>query len=294
MDNQVIYWVITINLTSLAINLTLLSIISSDKIKHPIWIFSIIFITKAAFSICGVHTLSNNWWYTLVIIFLEILFLLYFLFHLLQRNAGGLRFSTDLIQSLHYVDLQIAYISFLFKDRFPRPEIDSIIFQCLSFILNEMYNILRRNHRIIKGDNHIRLSILLTKQRGKFSVLCSHNIRPDIISKIENKLRHGANYKGIAGLAATQKKEVFIPNLSDPDNSETEAWIPLESGEEKVGSFYCYPILEGLGNKRGKTKAVICIDTKRQNQFKNETIMTLLIHYVTKIETLLYCLENEM
>jgi hypothetical protein len=124
-------------------------------------------------------------------------------------------------------------------------------------------------------------------------VLESHEIKTHHISLIEEKLSYGRKIAGIAGLAAERLKPVCINDLSDVRNRDTDYWVRIDT-EEKGGSIFCYPIINGKGDGKPNSEQVLMgvfsVSCERNDAFLCDSIPQVLDHYSVKIEMLLHCL----
>jgi hypothetical protein len=144
------------------------------------------------------------------------------------------------------------------------------------YMLPEIMEVARQADRIlttlprfltVPRGIRLRSSITIPQPGGKMAALVSRDSKAGpFYSESHVKFRWGERPIGIAGLCATNYRDVFIPNLDnlqDLQKDLKQAWIPSTS---KVGAIIGLPLLKDIEDKKpegGSAPAVLTVSSNK-------------------------------
>lgn len=249
--------------------------------KHPRTLAAVLGFGLIAAAITIVELVIGIWYFDLVILLVGMSLTFMVLWSLTKRDKSAVKIAETTVKSLHSIDTQIAYIlGELYADG-DQKKINDACIRAVEYTLQEIVGALSVNDPL-----RMRTS-LLEAQNGGFKVLGDHGIKNDHVVLIEQKLSYGNEVRGIAGLAASDRRHICINDLANDPGDDCQKWQQIET-EEKKGSILCFPILRGASQDR-ELLAVLCISCEHPNVFNCSSIPQLLNYYAVKLAALVNC-----
>jgi hypothetical protein len=201
------------------------------------------------------------------------------------RDIGGINLGEDVLNRFAEIDQQLCYILNELCTGVDKDKMEGSLTNAFSFILGALYDLLSLGS---KDNSH--LSILHAKD-GQLTVISSERVSPAHAAKLGSEFRYGDDPRGLAGHAATRRETIYIPDLENTKDPNTNLWIPLDENEKKIGSIVCLPLIRGLRGSLNEPIGVLNITSTARDAFGSPYKRQLIDRFGYKVEILLYVLE---
>lgn len=287
MNTTLVIWYVGVLITTISINLRLLSISLNDRLEYPLRVASLynaVFLLVAG---AAAYALVGDPLLVLYIALLSLGLLGVIFYVLKQRDVKGLKLGEKIIAASYLADLQLLYALSNLAEPVPGVDVRVTVENGLNFILSQLAEILHFGERRA-AENW--LSIFLVKKSGKFKVIAHQGISNNLLPVIEATFRHKKKIKSVAGYAVDRCEYVCITDLATSQHPAARCWAGLTPEMRKQGSIICLPIARSVGEAgEPQAIAVLCVSSIEADAYDCASLKEVLERFAPKIESLMYC-----